>query len=72
MRLAFVAVAVIIAIGVGASRVYLAVHWPSDVACGWAVAALWLVTLLLIGWARPRFITAWADRPPDRPHANAA
>ncbi len=39
---------------IGVSRIYLGVHWMSDVVCGWAVASLWLVTLLLIGWAGPR------------------
>jgi undecaprenyl-diphosphatase len=33
--------AVILTVLVGASRVYLAVHWPSDVLAGWCVGAAW-------------------------------
>jgi len=37
-----------IAVSAGASRVVLAAHWPSDVAAGLAVGALWLIVLPLI------------------------
>ncbi|MAS14981.1 MAG: PA-phosphatase [Nitratireductor sp.] len=41
VRLYVLAVAVFISFIVGASRVYLGVHWPSDVAAGWALGAAW-------------------------------
>ena len=63
-----------IALMVGTSRIYLAVHWCSDVVCGWAIGLLWLATLVLAGWATPRLRTVWRGRltPPGQessPHS---
>lgn len=40
-KIYLMAVAVLAAMAVGVSRVHLGVHWPSDVAAGWAAGAAW-------------------------------
>jgi undecaprenyl-diphosphatase len=60
-RAAIIGAAVCVALAVGTSRVYLAVHWASDVICGWAISLMWLTALLLAGWSTPRARGAWSS-----------
>ena len=69
-KVALWAAAVVVALVVGLSRVYLGVHWPSDVIGGWFLGALWLAALLMTlrfagggaaGGGRPA-----SGRPPPR------
>ncbi|MEH6699432.1 MAG: phosphatase PAP2 family protein [Brevundimonas sp.] len=47
--------AVLLALTVGLTRVYLGAHWLSDVLAGWCVGAAWAMSLWLAAWALERY-----------------
>jgi undecaprenyl-diphosphatase len=63
--------AVLVVLAIGVSRIYLGVHYPSDVLAGWAAGALWVVLVLLAEqvWAPrrlrplspPRRVVTWSS-----------
>lgn len=54
-RAYIIGVAVLLAGIIGISRVYLGVHWPSDVLAGWTIGSCWALAWWSLGaWLRGR------------------
>jgi undecaprenyl-diphosphatase len=56
LRIYIIGVAILLTLLIGASRVYLGVHWPSDVAAGWTIGAAWATGC---SFAYSRVPSAW-------------
>jgi undecaprenyl-diphosphatase len=54
LKLYLMAAAVLLTVAVGVSRVYLGVHWPTDVLAGWTAGAAWA----LLCWTAARWLQA--------------
>jgi undecaprenyl-diphosphatase len=60
----FLAVAVAMTVMIGISRIYLGVHWPTDVLAGWCLGAAWALFCWLVAlWLQRR---GQMDRAKDR------
>ncbi len=61
LKVFFIGVAVLLTFLVGTSRVFLGVHWPSDVLGGWCAGFAWALICWLIArwWLRGRDEAPW-------------
>ncbi|WP_244730551.1 phosphatase PAP2 family protein [Mesorhizobium sp. 113-3-3] len=55
LKLYFMALAVFLTVAVGVSRVYLAVHYPTDVLAGWCIGSGWAILCWIVAlWFQER------------------
>ena len=79
LRVFVVAVAVVLTLAIGVSRLYLGVHWPTDVLAGWTVGAGWALAAWLVardlrrrGWIESSEVLSDDDGRADRAPAAQA
>jgi undecaprenyl-diphosphatase len=61
----FLLLAVLLTVAIGVTRVYLGVHWPTDVLAGWTAGAVWA----LLCWLAARALQKRQALEPETEHA---
>jgi undecaprenyl-diphosphatase len=54
VRVTVWALALLLIAAIGISRIYLGVHYPSDVVAGFAAAFIWVMFIVIVDRAIPR------------------
>lgn len=63
--------AIILVAAIGLSRIYLGVHFPTDILAGWALGAAWALICLAVAHALQRRGTLRDETPPGPPTETA-
>jgi undecaprenyl-diphosphatase len=55
MKIYLISVALILAVLIGLTRIFLGVHWPTDVIAGWCIGTAWALGCWLVAtWLQYR------------------
>lgn len=54
LRVYFMTIAVLLSLMIGLSRIYLGVHFPTDVFAGWCVGGTWALLCSVVAWRLQR------------------
>jgi undecaprenyl-diphosphatase len=67
MKIYVFTIAILLTLAVGFSRVYLGVHWPTDVVAGWVVGSAWAIMWwALANWLEQRGVVEPEQTEPPR------